>query len=87
MTDANRVLGCTQRTWVHASLDSDGKVQFTAHAESQITRGVGKGHAEGQKQAMSNARPQNATHVAIATETFVWTALEPPDGSPLTPPR
>ena len=36
----NRVLGCTSQVWMHARLDSQGRMEFTGTSDSELTRGV-----------------------------------------------
>ncbi|XVF54568.1 hypothetical protein PTKIN_Ptkin05aG0191600 [Pterospermum kingtungense] len=38
-TDSNRVMGCTARVWLEASMDSEGKMRFWADSDSEITKG------------------------------------------------
>eukprot|EP00249_Psilotum_nudum_P022551 c28560_g1_i1 orf=594-2804(-) len=35
----NRVMGCTARVWLTASLGSDGRMYFAANSDSELTRG------------------------------------------------
>ncbi|KAH9720491.1 Quinolinate synthase [Citrus sinensis] len=37
--DSNRVMGCTARVWLEATLDQDNKMRFRADSDSEITRG------------------------------------------------
>ncbi|KAF4356503.1 hypothetical protein F8388_026975 [Cannabis sativa] len=37
--DSNRVMGCTAKVWLAASLDKEGRMRFAAESDSEITRG------------------------------------------------
>ncbi|KAJ4827205.1 hypothetical protein Tsubulata_016797 [Turnera subulata] len=37
--DSNRVMGCTARVWLDATLDQHGKMRFWADSDSEVTRG------------------------------------------------
>ncbi|KAJ4842403.1 hypothetical protein Tsubulata_000954, partial [Turnera subulata] len=37
--DSNRVMGCTARVWLEATLDQHGKMRFWADSDSEVTRG------------------------------------------------
>ncbi len=39
-TDEYLIEGCTSRVWLHAGLDEEGKIVFTADSDAIITRGV-----------------------------------------------
>lgn len=36
----NRVMGCAAQAWVHASIDGDGAVRFSAASDSDVTAGL-----------------------------------------------
>lgn len=38
--DENLIKGCQSRVWLHAELDDDGKVVFTADSDAIITKGI-----------------------------------------------
>ncbi|KAJ4712437.1 quinolinate synthase, chloroplastic [Melia azedarach] len=38
--DLNRVMGCTARVWLEATLDKDNNMRFRADSDSEITRGL-----------------------------------------------
>ena len=38
--DENLIKGCQSRVWLHAEVDDDGKVRFSADSDAIITKGI-----------------------------------------------
>lgn len=77
-TDAHRVLGCTQRAWVVATMRED-RVYFVADAESEITKGLGEGKRPHREGALLWAR------ASAHTTPFPPTRSQPPDAVAVRP--